>query len=299
MVASNEFEEAWLDEGINSWSEERAMRKAYPRGQFVARYLGGVPFVFPAMEIPFESEGLSALRRGGKLDVMTEPSWKVRNSRSYVVNAYYKPALALHTLERTLGEELMLKGMRHYFQRRQFGHPTTADFIEDLSQATERDLSGFFKETFYSSGLIDYSVESARSTRIPPIQGRSSDAAAGSLGDENEEDAPAYLTEVVVARNEGARLPVDILLVFEDGSEIRERWEGETRWKRFKFESNQRLRHAQVDPEHKLLLDINPVNNSMWLPSALRESDPPTVVKWASKWFFWVQNLMETMAFLG
>ncbi len=299
MVASNEFEEAWLDEGINSWAEARAMQRAYPRAQFVARFLGGVPFVFPSMEIPFETESLSALRRNGRLDVMTEPSWRVRNSRSYVVNSYYKPEIVLWTLERLLGEERMLKGMRNYFQRRQFTHPKTTDFIEDVSQAAERDLSGFFQETFYSSELIDYSIESARSTRIPPIQGRESHSSLDSPDDASDGDDPAYLTEVVVSRNGGARLPVEVLMVFEDGRRMRESWDGSAPWRRFKMESGSRLLYATVDPDRKLALDVDPVNNSRWVATALEERDPPTVVKWTSKWFFWVQNLMETMAFLG
>ncbi len=298
MVATNEFEEAWLDEGINSWAEARAMQHAYPRAQFIARHLGGIPFVFPAMEIPFESESLSALRRSGRLDVMTEPSWRVLNSRSYVVNAYYKPEAVLFTLENLLGEELMLKAMRSYFQRRQFSHPKTAEFIEDVTQAAGRDLSGFFKETFYSSELIDYSIESARSTKIPPIQGRESDSSLDSPDGQNEGDEPGYLTEVVVSRKGGARLPVEVLMVFEDGRQIRESWDGWATWRRFKIESSSRLRYAAVDPDRKLILDVDPVNNSRWVAGA-ETSDSAPVVKWTSKWLFWVQNLLETMAFLG
>ncbi len=297
MVASNEFEEAWLDEGINSWAEARALKSAYPPAFDQREYLGGLPIVFKAMPLPFETLSLPPVRRFGKLAPMNQPSWLTTDSRVYQANSYAKPEVVLWTLERLLGEERMMGAMRDYFQRHAYRHPTTADFVASLNESVGEDLGWFFNETFFSSELVDYAVDSAKSSRIPPIAGR---RPAGSLEDDADSDdpTPTYLTEVLVRRLEGAKLPVEALLVFEDGSQVRETWDGQSRWWKIKRESSSRLRYAAVDPDRKILLDVDPVNNTR-LAEHLEDEPSPALAKWGSKWLFWVQNLLETFAFLG
>jgi hypothetical protein len=58
-----------------------------------------------------------------------------------------------------------------------------------------------------------------------------------------------------------------------------------------------RLKYAVVDPERRLLLDIDPTNNSRYA-----ETDNGFSLatrKWASKWLFWLQNLLEMFAFIA
>src|SRR5688572_14909082 len=46
MVATNEFEDAWMDEGINQYANARVMAEAFPDGREVPRFFGGfVPWV--------------------------------------------------------------------------------------------------------------------------------------------------------------------------------------------------------------------------------------------------------------
>ena len=299
MVANNEFEESWLDEGLNSWSDSRVQKYAYPPSRFMVRFFGGIPLVFDSFEIPFETSSLAALRRSGKLDVMTRPGWQYLGRTSYRVNSYRKPEMTLWTLERWLGEALMRKAMRTYFQRYQFQHPTTQDFISTINEVTQKDMNWFFEQTFFSSELVDYAVETATSEPIPRPQGIFDDQEVilSSPGEEAENNEEIYLTEVVVQRLEGARFPVDVLMVFEDGEEIRREWDGQDRWQRYSFQRSARLKYAVVDPERKLLLDIDPTNNSRY-----RSRDDGFALatkKWAAKWLFWLQNLLETFAFMA
>ncbi len=54
LVANNEFEEPWLDEGINTYATGKVLEKAYAPDHDVLR-IAGVPFVrFPLMEIPVD-----------------------------------------------------------------------------------------------------------------------------------------------------------------------------------------------------------------------------------------------------
>jgi len=299
MVANNEFEESWLDEGLNSWSEARVQKYSYEPSRFMRRLFGGIPFTFNSFEIPFETASLAAVRRAGKLDVMTRPGWEYLRRTSYRTNSYSKPEMILWTLERWLGEEVMLQAMRTYFQRYQFKHPTTSDFIATINEVAQRDMGWFFEQTFFSSELVDYGIETARSVKIPKPQGLFEDQEEVSPSSEEEtEDTPdQYMTEVVVMRFEGAKFPVEVLMVFEDGEEIRQEWDGQDRWQRYQLEKPVRLKYAVVDPERKLLLDIDPTNNSRYAET--EKGFSLATRKWAAKWLFWLQNLLETFAFLA
>ena len=299
MSANNEFEESWLDEGLNSWSEARVQKYAYQPSRFMRRLFGGIPFVFNSVEIPFETGSLASVRGGGQLDVMTRTGWEYLGRTSYRVNSYSKPEMILWTLERWLGEELMLKAMSTYFQRYQFKHPTTRDFIETINEVAQQDLGWFFEQTFFSSELVDYGIETATSVKIPDPKGVFDEDQEEPPGSEEEtgEAEEQYLTEVVVKRFEGAKFPVEVLMVFEDGEEIREEWDGQDRWHRYRVERPVRLKYAEVDPERKLLLDIDPTNNSHYA----KEEDGFALAtkKWAAKWLFWLQNLLEMFAFIA
>jgi hypothetical protein len=102
-----------------------------------------------------------------------------------------------------------------------------------------------------------------------------------------------YRTEVVVRRKGAGSFPVDVLMVFEDGNEIREPWDGEYRWKLFVEERPSKLAYAVVDPERKLVLDLYPSNNSKRLTP---DADFPSR-KWGAKWMIWLQDLLATFAF--
>ena len=59
------------------------------------------------------------------------------------------------------------------------------------------------------------------------------------------------------------RFPVDVLLVFEDGHEIRERWDGQERWKMFVVERPSKLDYAEVDPDRSSCSTPIASNNSL------------------------------------
>jgi hypothetical protein len=84
-----------------------------------------------------------------------------------------------------------------------------------------------------------------------------------------------------------------VRLVFEDGHVVQERWDGREHWKLYVVERPSKLKHALVDPEGKLALDVNTTNNSRTLERASRLP----ARKWASKWMIWLQDLLYTLTF--
>jgi hypothetical protein len=308
LVGNNEFEQAWLDEGFNSYHTAKAQFFALGPKTWSERYFGhvagkrkrsGLPFVARGVLVGRGDDTLSELREHGTTDVMARRGWEYRTADSYSLNSYGKPELALQTLEGLLGDETMTRVLRTYARRYRFAHPTTADFIATVNEVTGRDWTWFFDETFFSSGLLDYAVQA----KVRPAR-----AIEGFADGRNGSDAPlmaarrapappsAWDSDVTVLRLGAVRLPVDVLVQFDDGSTRREHWDGRERWTRLRYSGAARVRLAVVDPERKLALDVDPSNNA-WAEEtgAARRA----ASKGAARFLFWLQNLLELHALLG
>ena len=76
----------------------------------------------------------------------------------YGVAVYSKPALALTTLQRTLGDETMRAIMNTYTTRFQFKHPTAADFRTVAEEVSGKDLEWFFAGLVESKDVVNYAI---------------------------------------------------------------------------------------------------------------------------------------------
>ena len=101
-----------------------------------------------------------------------------------------------------------------------------------------------------------------------------------------------YDSEVVVVRNAELVFPQEILVVFEDGTEVRETWDGKSRWKRFEYAKPVKLKMARLDPEFKIPIDANLTNNSR-----LAEPDMKPLRRHALGVFLAFQKLLSLVAF--
>ncbi|MGN7384311.1 MULTISPECIES: M1 family metallopeptidase [unclassified Paenibacillus] len=140
MVASNEFEEAWLDEGFTSYAEDLVMEQEYgikPRQALEATYITA-----PAS--------------------LTINAWDYDDHSHYADNVYIRGKLILMAIEQEVGSDTMKKIMKTYFQRWKFRHPTTKDFQSVVEDVTKRSWEDFFQQFVYGSQMIDYSVDKIR-----------------------------------------------------------------------------------------------------------------------------------------
>jgi len=296
LVATNEFEEAWLDEGLNTYSTDRVMRHAWKPFKNVRFYFGGmgageyvgIPWVFDVDELELIGE-TQALRRQGKNDVMARRGWEY--NETYGLNSYEKPALSLIMLENILGEEMMYRVMRTFHHRFRFKHPTTEDFIQTVNTVTQKDYRWFFENTWFSSDLFDYAVDRISNIELSQpngyftFNGTPVDSAA------LPNNAKRFHSEVIVVRKGEAKAPVEVLVEFEDGTTAVEQWDGQYRWTRFSYDTDHRVVKAIVDPNRKLVMDINWNNNSAIIrPAGYRSL---SAQKYAAGVLFWIQNFLE------
>jgi hypothetical protein len=147
VVAFNEAEEPWLDEGFTDYSTLRLMDKVY--GPNNAVRFGGIRLNY--MELRRMEYLINPLLP------MYGKAWDFVGF-DYSIAAYSKPLLSLGTLERVLGEETMLKIMSTFFEQYQFAHPTTEDFRSVAEEVAGQKLDWFFEGLVYGDQVLNYSV---------------------------------------------------------------------------------------------------------------------------------------------
>jgi aminopeptidase N len=273
-VGSNEFEHAWMDEGINQFSEARADEAAFTPNYLVRRYFGGfIPWVFRDIRQTRQiDEGLANYRIQAESDAEATPSFRYWPSTGGNIT-YYKTALWLHTLERSLGWPTLQRIMSTYFEQWKFRHPQPADFFQAVSEGAGRDMTPFFDQVYRGSNTFDYGVQTLVSTGI---------------------GAGRFRTTVVARRFGEATFPVDVVTTFTDGSQAVEHWDGVARRAMYAYDRTSRARSVQVDPKRILMLDVNYTNNSRTLEPRAAEAS----LKWSLKWMAWLQDTLLTYAFL-
>lgn len=291
LVGSNEFENAWMDEGFTSFLDTEVYYAAYENLLYSRTYFG-IPFTFQGVRIPIESEAISGHRMSSNMDDMQRFAWKFMGGGSYGANSYSKGELMLRTLKRYMGKDLFADMIKSYSQRWWFKHPKPQDFYDVVSEFAAQDMSWFLDQFVYGSGKLDYAIGSISSQR--PREQKGWFNGEYRENPSKKEDAKTYESEVLVRRLGEVKIPVDVLVVFEDGSEIRETWDGDYRWKKFRYSGPSRIAKAVVDPEFKLVIDVNRTNNSL-----VRKPNKIAPYKWVSRWLLWLQHAMEFFTVFG
>ena len=276
IVGTNEFEDAWMDEGINQYANARAMAETFPEGREVLRFFGGfVPWVIDDARWDRVMLGdlLGTYRRGASTEVPSTLSFRYW-PRTSTPTTYAKPSLWLHTLERALGWTTMQQILSTFFERWKFRHPRPDDLFQIANEVSRRDLTPFFDQVYRGSAVFDYGVESVSSV-------------------EAEADDELFRSEVVVRRHGDGIFPVTILVTLDNGEQRRFAWDGGGRWHRVTVEHRSRAVSAQIDPDQILLLDTNFTNNTFTTePQGARAA-----AKWAAIWMVWLQDQLLTWAF--
>jgi hypothetical protein len=273
LLASNEFEEAWLDEGFNQYYEGRIMDETYGPHASQVDLLG---FRLGDLE---NARSSYAHQSNPALGSSFGNTWQLTPGQ-YGVLTYFKTATWLRTLEGLVGRPLMDEIMQTYFTRWKFKHPDGKNFIDIVNELVPKRLGNkygpsmnwFFDQVLYGDNVVDYQLQSLR----------------------NRTANGQKQTVVTVQRKRDGYMPVDILVHFDNGKETTLHWDSKDRQRQFTLTQNAKAVWATVDPKQKIYMDIDFNNNSL----TLQPSSAPTA-KYATKFLFWVQNWMQWLAWLA
>jgi hypothetical protein len=252
MVGSNEFEESWLDEGINSFTEASVIRKAY--GDKAYELPGGL-----AMSD-------FAYYRGSYLvnnvDPILRNSWSYANNGEYGTNSYYKPGLILRQMENDLGEATFARCIRAYFERWSYRHPDTDDFFDTFEDVSKRDLSAYRNLVFRQNATLDFSVVSAKSSRETGRGGMFGNSHEPVKEEKRDRSKPTYRSTVIVARSGSLPIRGQVVMRFSNGHVEKRVLPSNATWGKYEFLYPHELESVQIDPGLESLWDTNLLNNS-------------------------------------
>ena len=206
------------------------------------------------------------------------------------VNAYYRPAMTLETMARLMGEPNWTRVMRAYHERWRFGHPSPTSFMDAVHEfggatvlqgengAVQLDWNAFWKHAYHGNDQLDYAVHHIQSELLP-----------ASTTSETAADSPRFSVSIGIARRSSFAVPVEIRVTWEDGSQTDLVWAGnDWVWEYSWPESAQRAVMVEIDPQRRLMLDRDWLNNTQ-----IAEPDHQRGFDYAVQVMLWAQQVLH------
>ena len=284
MVATNEFEDAWMDEGINSYTEVKVLDSILGKKTSILGLAGAT-----GGEREEQRDGYISV---ADRDPMAQNAYAYYNFNSYGGITYGKTASVLLTLEGIIGEDTMAKAMHTYFMKYRFTHPTKEDFLKTVEEVSGKDLRWYFNQAVYGSQVMDYEVLSADSYPLNWYEEKKKDEKKSKDKDKDKgKDDTMYQSYVAVHRKGDFVMPIDVEVKFDNGEKVREHWDGQSRWTRFGYQKKAKVVSAEIDPDHTIQIDRDNFNNSFVV-----ESNTKPTNKLSTYWLFVTQWVSQALA---
>ncbi len=243
VVATNEKEEPWMDEGLATYYEDKIIDALFPLvsvGRFAItnKALTRVEYTSLAKE----NQGIVA-----------RPGWDFGEA-NYKALVYSKTATTLHSIERMLGDSLMKEMIRSYYQASKFKHPSAHDMIESfhdflvrsIDSTEAKNILAFFQTALFDNKVIDWAVKSV--THL-----------------ENKGHEPWKYSRIEMAQLGNWIIPTEVKAILQNGHEIVLPNQTIHRNTAIEVCDVAHVVSVEIDPHQKILLDINLNNNSLSL----------------------------------
>jgi hypothetical protein len=281
ILGSNEFEEPYLDEGMNEYWDQRMMTARKQDIVLTTPWLK--PYGIGTRLTPFEMERLGA-NLGDPADPLGRNSWERLSSGSYGT-VYSRTATAMRQIESLVGTPAMERAMKLYYARWKFRHPSTADLQAALAEGTGKPdiVNAAFNAFIYGTGKVDDRVASIDVRELLPRPGYRTHAGkqvlVGSKAldkaikdrreawkkanpDAKDWQGPFPYRSIVVVRRDGIAVPQTLRVKFADGTQRDMAVTTTDSWQRFTFDGPAKVVSARLDPDDHIRMDLSELNDS-------------------------------------
>jgi len=258
ILANDEVNEAWLDEGFTTWQTRWYMETKYPpygtarknHTQFEKR------FSMPLTRTERDQNLAFRYIFSGFNEPIATTSHLFISPRSYSQNAYKKPSLMLKILrEGVLEPAIFDDAMQVYYDRWMLKHVNENRFRAVTEEISGEDLSWFFDQWLHQTGWVDYSLKKW-----------------------HQKNDKLYIS---IQRNGTYKMPVKVLAISESGDSLWGKWEIQNSNDGEIFiATEEHIKSVQIDPFDQIF-DFDRRNNSK-----------PQI----SKYYFRTMNFGENVA---
>ena len=166
LLASNEQEEGFLDEGFNSYWENEILRALY--GEEAS---GGSLAGRPLRQSDLFASALASAAAKIREPVRKTPT-SMYASGTWGEQTYFHSAVIFLTAARLFGQDRVDGVFAEYFRRFAFRHPDFDDFLQVALDAGGTDLAAFLREAYERETLPDFSVTEVKAQKWKAPLGR-------------------------------------------------------------------------------------------------------------------------------
>jgi aminopeptidase N len=200
LLASNQTEYEWMDEGFTQFAEILAVENIFgTENNYYRPAYDWFSKLFPTKRDVRSWSHLQVLRLAKSTReedaVNTMPD---RFGYGVGSSQYDKMAKILFMLENVLGTDVFWLGMRNYVKEWSMKHPQPDDFKSCMEKAAGTDLDWFFNQWLNTVKHLDLSVASLK----------------------NIKSDDEYVVQFEIENKGGIHMPFDVLLVLENGDSL-------------------------------------------------------------------------------
>ncbi|MES3025083.1 MAG: M1 family metallopeptidase [Pseudomonadota bacterium] len=308
LLASNEFEEPMLDEGLNEfWNHRMLLERGTP--------LHIIPSPFADAGINPAVKGFDFERLATPREEPADPLGQNAYERLQGVGPVYsRTAVVMRDLEARIGKQAIERAFKAYYQRWKFRHPSVADLRESLAEASGQRavVEQLFAQQVYQVAKVDDRIDRFSSAEELPQPGtfeaggkrvehdaaaveKRIDAARAQWARANPRakagTGPFPFRTSVTLRRRGASVPQTLLVKFADGSTETASWNNDEKWQRFSWIKPVKAVSAELDPQRRHYLDTSKLDDSRTL-----KADPAASRRWSADFAAFVQILLALIA---
>jgi len=152
LLATNESEHEWMDEGFTSYISDRAMNEVMDENK----------------TNPFKGSfrNYTYLAISGKEQPQTTHADRYNTNANYGIAAYSKGEVFLAQLGYIIGQDNLQKTLKKYFEDFKFKHPIPNDFKRTAEKVSGLQLDWYLNEWTQTTHTIDYAVKAINNTEI-------------------------------------------------------------------------------------------------------------------------------------
>ena len=233
VLATNESEHAWMDEGFTSYMDEWSKNDILHKNQSNPNKGAYAAYIY--------------LAKSGKEQPLTTQADRFEYNRAYSISAYSKGDVFLAQLGYVMGQENLALTLKKYFDDFAFKHPTPNDIIRTAEKISGLELHWYLTDFAETTNTIDYGVKAVNGNEVTleriglmpmPID------LTVTYADGSTED---FYIPLQMMRG---KKPTEAT-VLDDWA-----WAYPT----YTFKTSKPISHVQIDPK-ELMADINKENN--------------------------------------
>lgn len=145
ILATNEAEHPWMDEGFTSFISSlasNAVKGIESNNPFKGAY-----------------RGYNYLVNSGKQQAETTHSDRYEYNFAYSINAYSKGEIFLAQLGYVIGQDKLMETLHKYYNDFKFKHPTPNDFIRTAEKVSGVQLHWYLTDWIETTNTIDYGIK--------------------------------------------------------------------------------------------------------------------------------------------